>query len=165
MVFTNQNYLVLMAISLIIFLILVIVLLLPKEKKHLQKFVWMPLVAAQLLLLLINTVFPSYTLRKASKQIASLARYEERITGPNNAVELIFLSLGKTNMFPLKDTTHSFNLFIGYLSADNTVNDVSQFSEKIEEPRNELSYPLFPILHYSKSEAFIVYSKTVFEKN
>jgi hypothetical protein len=165
MQFFNVTYWALMTISLCILILLAWIIIFPNTREQFKQSFWIPIAIFQFLVILITFVFPTFSLRKTAKQIAQMVRYEERITGPNNAVELAFLSSGKTTMFPTNDTTHSFNLYIGYLSNDHTLVDVTMFSDKIIKPRNEITYSLFPLIHKSKSEAYIVYCKTAFEKH
>lgn len=165
MQYLNLNYSILMVKQAGISLLVVMFVHKKGSETPIHRAIYFPLTLVQVLFLVITITYPSYSLRDTAQQISEIARYEERITGPNNAVELAFLSKGKTTMFHEKDTNNSFNLYLGYLSKDHTLQDVKQFSEMVEKPSSEITFNLFPRIHAGKSEAYIVYSKSVFEEN
>ena len=114
------------------------------------------LIGAQILILLSVVLLPSYTLLKTAQHVSKIVRPEERITGPNNAIELCFLSKGKTYMYASKSNTDD-RIFVGYYSNFNHNSSVVNENNTIFKPQIGQRFSLFPLPKKHKTEAIIIY--------
>jgi len=114
------------------------------------------LIVAQIIVLLSAVILPSFTLKTAAQHVSKIVRLDERIVGPNNAIELCFLSHGKTFMYKSQNSS-DHRMFVGYysnLNQDSHFRDEknSMFMSKIEH-----RLILFPLPKKHKAEAILVY--------